>query len=61
MGFGRTIDLPKKKQKNKKKKLDPHIVNRLRDSQSDLQKMIFLLMQKTKGIFKIISFPFLKQ
>ena len=31
MGFGRTTDLPKKQKK--KKKLDPHIVNRLRDSQ----------------------------
>ena len=31
MGFERTMDLPKKKRK--KKELDPHIVNRLRDSQ----------------------------
>ena len=36
MGFGRITDLPKKKNKNKNKKLDHHIVNRLRDSQSQL-------------------------
>ena len=33
MGFGRTMDLPKKNKK-KKRRLDPHIVNRLRDSQT---------------------------
>ena len=35
MGFGRTMDLPKKTEK-KNKKLDPHVVNRLRDSQKDI-------------------------